>query len=270
MIRARVPHAETVGQDFSFRPFFREAVRTQRPYVSGVYTSRAAQRTVVTIAVPVADGRGGVAGVLCGALSVARLSEFLVGAGGSQAARVSVFDREGALVADSRGASTVRPVPLADRPIVQAALAGRTGAMEFQEPGTSEVMLGVHVPIAVLGWGVVVARPAAAVYASTTLKGYTVLEAAAPDDALRLSRAHVGPLHLLITDVVMPGMSGLELSVRLRAERESLKVLCMSGYPEHPTMQGGAIVPDIRWLQKPFTPDRLSERVRQVLDTPAD
>ncbi len=172
VIQARVPHAETVGQDFSFQPFFQEAVRTRRPYVSGVYTSRAARHTVVTIAVPVSDGRGGVAGVLCGALSLARLSQFLIGVGGSQGAVVSLVDRAGMLIADSRGVSLPTPVPMVDRPIVQAVLAGRAGTMEFREPGGSGALLGAYVPIPPLGWGVVVAQPAVVAYARVTQLGW--------------------------------------------------------------------------------------------------
>jgi PAS domain S-box-containing protein len=168
VIKARAPDAETVGQDFSFRPFFQEAKRTRQPYVSGVYTSKAARHAVVTIAMPASDGRGGVAGVLCVALSLARMSQFLNGFGGSHGAVVSLVDRAGMLVADSRGVSLPTPVPMGDRPIVQAVLAGRTGTMEFRESGESGALLGAHVPITQLGWGVVVAYPAAAAYARVT------------------------------------------------------------------------------------------------------
>ena len=64
------------------------------------------------------------------------------------------------------------------------------------------------------------------------MHGYAVLEALDPDDALRLGGSHPGPIDLLITDVVMPRMSGPDLARRLRAGRPTLRVLCMSGYPE--------------------------------------
>ncbi|HSE03370.1 MAG TPA: response regulator, partial [Methylomirabilota bacterium] len=64
------------------------------------------------------------------------------------------------------------------------------------------------------------------------MNGYTVLEALDAADAGRLAETHPGPIHLLITDVVMPGVSGPELARRLRAHRPDLRVLCMSGYPE--------------------------------------
>ncbi len=69
------------------------------------------------------------------------------------------------------------------------------------------------------------------------MNGYTVLEAMDAADAIRIDETHPGPIHLLITDVVMPRMSGPELARRLRAHRPSLRVLCMSGYPESPDRQ---------------------------------
>jgi PAS domain S-box-containing protein len=99
-----------------------------------------------------------------------------------------------------------------------------------------------------------------------TVQGYTVLEAASPREALRLQQGHPGAIHLLLTDVVMPQMNGLQLSQRLKTERPGMAVLFMSGYTGTALTQqgggefGGAI------LQKPFTPDGLSRRVREVLD----
>ena len=101
------------------------------------------------------------------------------------------------------------------------------------------------------------------------LDGYVILEAASPEEALRLGAEHPGPIHLLITDVVMPQMIGPELARRLTAHRPGMKVLCMSGYPERPTIQRAEITADTAWLQKPFTPAGLSAQVRQVLDAPA-
>jgi two-component system, cell cycle sensor histidine kinase and response regulator CckA len=64
-------------------------------------------------------------------------------------------------------------------------------------------------------------------------------------------------------------MSGPDLARRLVARRSGMKVLCMSGYPEGATAHGVTLAPDTLWLQKPFTPESLSERVRQILDVPA-
>jgi CheY-like chemotaxis protein len=101
------------------------------------------------------------------------------------------------------------------------------------------------------------------------IDGYTILEAGSPEEALRLGTEHPGPIHLLITDVVMPQMSGPELARRLTAHRPGMNVLCMSGYPERTTVQRAEITADTAWLQKPFTPASLSAHVRQVLDAQA-
>ena len=97
------------------------------------------------------------------------------------------------------------------------------------------------------------------------MHGYTVLEALDAADALRIGESHAGPIHLLITDVVMPRMGGPELARRLRAGRPTLRVLCMSGYPESPEREGVGAEPWTAWLQKPFTPDGLIEKVRECL-----
>ena len=100
------------------------------------------------------------------------------------------------------------------------------------------------------------------------MHGYTVLEALDPDDALRLGESHPGPIHLLITDVVMPRVSGPELARRLRAGRPTLRVLCMSGYPESVDRPAGEAAWN-GWLQKPFNPDGLIAKVRECLPATA-
>jgi len=97
------------------------------------------------------------------------------------------------------------------------------------------------------------------------MHGYTVLEALDAEDAVRIGETHPGPIHLLITDVVMPRMSGPELSRRLRAGRPSLRVLCMSGYPERAEREVEGTGTWSAWLQKPFTPDVLIAKVRACL-----
>jgi len=97
------------------------------------------------------------------------------------------------------------------------------------------------------------------------MNGYTVLEALDGEDAVRLGESHPGPIHLLITDVVMPRMSGPELARRLRACRPDLKVLCMSGYPESPEREIEGAASWTVWLQKPFTPDSFMGKVRECL-----
>ena len=99
--------------------------------------------------------------------------------------------------------------------------------------------------------------------------GYTVLEASYPEQALELSQCHKGPIHLLVTDVVMPMMSGLELAGETRAMRPSLRVLYMSGYTDNVRDLPHVVNAMSSFLQKPFSPDILVHKVREVLDMPA-
>jgi len=96
-------------------------------------------------------------------------------------------------------------------------------------------------------------------------QGYVVIEAHHGLDALRLAERHTDDIHLMITDVVMPHMSGRELAERLSAARPRMKVLFMSGYTDHVAMSR-AVTPGSWFLQKPFTPDVFAKKVRQVLD----
>lgn len=95
--------------------------------------------------------------------------------------------------------------------------------------------------------------------------GYEVLEAASAAEALRLFAAYRGPIHLLLTDVIMPGESGRELAERLVESRPGLKVLYMSGYAEDAVLRHGVSAQHGRVLQKPFTPALLARRVRDAL-----
>ena len=97
--------------------------------------------------------------------------------------------------------------------------------------------------------------------------GYAVLEAPNGDTALRLAAKHHGPIHLLLTDVVMPGLSGRQLAGQLAQLRPGLKVLYASGYADHAIVHHGILESGIAYLQKPFTPETLGRRVRQVLDS---
>jgi len=96
--------------------------------------------------------------------------------------------------------------------------------------------------------------------------GYRVLEAGAAAAALELSERHAGPINLLLTDVVMPGMSGRELAHRLLQGRGTLRVLYMSGYTDDAVLRHGVMEEGMAYLQKPFTPDQLARKVREVLD----
>ncbi len=96
--------------------------------------------------------------------------------------------------------------------------------------------------------------------------GYTVLEASGPGQALLLSEQTEGRIDLLLTDVVMPQMSGPELSARLLAQRPEMKVLHMSGYTDDTIFRHGVLEAKFAYLQKPITPDSLTRKVREVLD----
>jgi len=97
--------------------------------------------------------------------------------------------------------------------------------------------------------------------------GYTVLEAGTADAALGLSRDHVGPIHLLLADVVLPGASGPTLADELRSRRAQLKVLFMSGYTEDAIVHRGVLKPNTAFINKPFSADSLAAKIREVLDT---
>jgi two-component system, cell cycle sensor histidine kinase and response regulator CckA len=98
-------------------------------------------------------------------------------------------------------------------------------------------------------------------------QGYTILEAAHGDEAIRVCGNHKGPIHLLMTDVIMPRMSGRELAETLRPLRKEMKVLYMSGYPDNTIVHHGVLEPGTAFLQKPFSLRALEQKVREVLDT---
>jgi nitrogen-specific signal transduction histidine kinase/CheY-like chemotaxis protein len=100
-----------------------------------------------------------------------------------------------------------------------------------------------------------------------SVQGYAVLEAATPADALRLVNGHEGAIHVLLTDVVMPQMNGRQVADLAIAARPGLKVLFMSGYADAAIVQHGVLEPGTHFLQKPFTPDGLSRKLREVLAT---
>ncbi|MBC7252241.1 MAG: PAS domain S-box protein, partial [Anaerolineae bacterium] len=98
-------------------------------------------------------------------------------------------------------------------------------------------------------------------------RGYTVLQAQDGAEALRVCREHQGPIHLLITDVVMPGgMSGRQVAEQLQPLQPEMKVIYMSGYTENAIVHHGVLELGAVLLQKPFTPSSLAHKVRQMLD----
>jgi len=99
--------------------------------------------------------------------------------------------------------------------------------------------------------------------------GYTVLVAANGGDAERVSGQHEGPIHLLMTDVVLPGLNGREVARRVVAARAGIRVLYLSGYTDDAIVHHGVLESGVEFLQKPFTPAVLGRKVREVLDSPA-
>jgi PAS domain S-box-containing protein len=99
-------------------------------------------------------------------------------------------------------------------------------------------------------------------------RGYHVLKAENGLEALRVAQQHSGTLHLLLTDLVMPGISGRVLAEKMTELRPDIKVLYLSGYTDDTIMRHGELDPNMRFLQKPFTPYALARKVREVLDTP--
>ena len=98
--------------------------------------------------------------------------------------------------------------------------------------------------------------------------GYEVLVAASGPEALALFRQHDGPIQLLLTDVVMPAMSGRDLADDLALERPDMKVLFMSGYADNAIVHHGVLDPGVDLLDKPFMRTTLLGKVRMVLDRP--
>lgn len=98
-------------------------------------------------------------------------------------------------------------------------------------------------------------------------RGYTVLEAENGEDALRVSKAHDGSIDLLVTDVVMPKMGGKEVAERLESLYPHMKVLYMSGYTDNAITHQGVLVSGLNFIEKPFKPNGLARKVREMLNT---
>jgi PAS domain S-box-containing protein len=96
--------------------------------------------------------------------------------------------------------------------------------------------------------------------------GYKVVTASTPKQALEEMAHQTGPIHLMITDVVMPNMSGPKLANRILAEHPEMKVIFMSGYTDDAVVENGFIHPGSVFLQKPFSPDALKAKIRELLD----
>jgi CheY-like chemotaxis protein len=142
-------------------------------------------------------------------------------------------------------------------PRVEAPASGTTRRMPEEQLGGNETILLVEDDEVVR----------ALVREMLSRNGYTVLEAASGADALRICARRESPVDLVITDVVMPGMSGSELADRLADEYPQLKVLHTSGYSDEAIVQHGVLGASAAFLQKPFSMQALASKVREVLDS---
>lgn len=97
--------------------------------------------------------------------------------------------------------------------------------------------------------------------------GYAVLAAGSPAEAIRISESHPGPIHLMVTDVIMPRLSGAQLASRFSSSRPEMKVLYVSGYTDDTIVHHGVLEPGLAFLQKPFSPKTLARKVAEVLAT---
>jgi len=134
---------------------------------------------------------------------------------------------------------------------------------EAESKSTGEALLQGHETILVVDDNASIRQLIA-----ETLKplGYNCLEAASGKEAIDILRQYGDKIHLLLTDVVMPGMSGRELAERIREERPEIKVIYMSGYTENVIARHGVLEPGINYISKPITPVRLAQKIRSVLD----
>jgi CheY-like chemotaxis protein len=98
-------------------------------------------------------------------------------------------------------------------------------------------------------------------------QGYTILECSSGNEALDYCAKYHGPIDLVLTDVVMPGLTGGELGRKLQRLYPQIKILYMTGYTEDTVVHHGVVNAGVRLLQKPFTPQILTRKVREVLDT---
>jgi two-component system cell cycle sensor histidine kinase/response regulator CckA len=95
--------------------------------------------------------------------------------------------------------------------------------------------------------------------------GYEVLEAEDPMKAIETVERHQGPIHLLLTDILMPGMNGPVLAQRVRDRRPDVRVLYMSGHTEDSVAQSGLVEPGALLISKPFTQESLARKLREAL-----
>jgi len=155
-----------------------------------------------------------------------------------------------------RAVTPVQPPPLRPAPVAAAAALDPAIVSETP-PARTETILLVEDAL----------RVRAVVREILEMNGYHVLEARHGAEAIEISERHRGPIHLMVTDVVMPHMSGGELAQRLQPVRPDMRVLYMSGYTDDAIVRHGVLGAGMAFLSKPFTPDALALKVREVLDS---
>jgi len=155
-----------------------------------------------------------------------------------------------------RAVTPVQPPPLRPAPVAAAATLDPAIVSETP-PARTETILLVEDAL----------RVRAVVREILEMNGYHVLEARHGAEAIEISERHRGPIHLMVTDVVMPHMSGGELAQRLQPVRPDMRVLYMSGYTDDAIVRHGVLGAGMAFLSKPFTPDALALKVREVLDS---
>jgi len=97
--------------------------------------------------------------------------------------------------------------------------------------------------------------------------GYEVMTSMSPEEAIEMVREHVGEIHLLITDVVLPEMNGKDLALTIRKMRPGIRTLYMSGYTANVIAHHGVLDNGVRFVEKPFTPQTLGRKVREAMGT---
>jgi hypothetical protein len=132
-------------------------------------------------------------------------------------------------------------------------------AAQFNPVSRSEIVLLVEDEVGVRGF----------VCSALESSGYKVLVAKDAEDAISICEKHEGPIHLLLTDVVMPRMSGPMVAERVRSLRPGIKVLYTSGHTDHPVLRREVLGAHLDFLAKPFSPDALLKKIREVLTKPA-
>jgi CheY-like chemotaxis protein len=144
-------------------------------------------------------------------------------------------------------------LPRHDAPLAQPPPATSPGTL----PSGTETILLVEDEPALLGLTQILLKR----------MGYAVLPAKSAEEALELARTFAGTIHLLLTDVVMPGMNGRDLWQKLSQEKTDLKILFMSGYTSDIIARQGVIDSNIHFIQKPFTIDVLTAKVHEALSS---